>query len=74
MEVKTIFFCNTLRSFSGADCSTATKIKSCPDNCSGNGVCNTQSGVCQCAVYFWLIIYLYLLAVCLRSKLPVHNL
>jgi hypothetical protein len=23
-------------------------VKSCPNNCSGNGVCNTDKGICTC--------------------------
>jgi hypothetical protein len=25
-----------------------SKLKSCPSNCSNNGVCNTSTGVCSC--------------------------
>jgi hypothetical protein len=43
--------CTCNPGFTGADCSQSAAIMTCPNACSGNGVCNTQTGVCACAPY-----------------------
>jgi len=40
--------CKCSKDFIGEDCS----LRKCPDDCSGNGECDFQTGICKCNLGF----------------------